>query len=256
MKEHLVSEHDPKFPDSLVPIAQDLRSKTSKLCKACRRILIKPDPRPHSAKFLTKDMAINYLPTLEISHMPENKEKKFVPGILNKMLLTIINPLLESVTITISTQAQTTGRYSHKVTILCPTVKLGPNFEKVDEKSLVKATPSHLYTRKSKYIQTELLERGANVAMSNIHLNISISSNIGDDDKHDKTEEGRVYEEGRNWACIPFEVVPSVVDKTQEDGFLVEIPFFVSISTNRKEENLSVGFWTVGQLGMVYPLKF
>lgn len=231
--------------DQLLPVPQPLRSKYSKKCAACRHTLVKPDPKPSSVRFKIKLMANNYLPHLRLSEFPPKSgyPAEFVPGKVYTLLLTITNPMHVGVKVSLATlsrpslvksekeslltvletgtenKSMLSGNYPHKVTIITPTVDLGPDEELWDEASLIRGVPSMFIKRESTLSKRIEVEGGRRSAK-----NMGYGQTNTGDTKNGKNLGAGVYQQDKNWSSIAIEVVPSSKSK------LLEIPLFVNFS--------------------------
>lgn len=231
--------------DQLLPVPQPLRSKYSKKCAACRHTLVKPDPKPSSVRFKVKLMANNYLPHLRLSEFPPKSgyPAEFVPGKVYTLLLTITNPMHVGVKVSLATlsrpslvksekeslltvletgtenKSMLSGNYPHKITIITPTVDLGPDEELWDEASLIRGVPSMFIKRESTLSKRIEVEGGRRSAK-----NMGYGQTNTGDTKNGKSLGAGVYQQDKNWSSIAIEVVPSSKSK------LLEIPLFVNFS--------------------------
>ncbi|KAK0622353.1 dynactin subunit 4 [Immersiella caudata] len=198
-----------RFASSLRPIPYLLRTKRSKRCPVCRHIISKPEAKVATTRFRIKLVASAYIPTITIR--PLNIPSSSTPGTLpplqpSQFILTFQNPRFETINVTLATPAKTPGRFSSKVTVLCPQFEIDANTDVWDE--ALKDTSD----------KTKLRRRGA----------------AGDDGTH-QAEAGKIWERGRNWVSIVVEVVPAslrldLLEATaKEDEDVLEIPMFVRV---------------------------
>ena len=263
-----MQKHSLRFTSELRPIPDLLRTKRNKRCRTCRHILVKPEPKVQTTRFRIRLLAINYIPTISVvplqpapsTHIPAINQDSLPALKACQFLLTLKNPLFESVKVTLATPPRTPGRYGHKVTILCPEMNIGPNVDKWDEAlgdAKTRRTSRILpgFANKPEYVGGE----GGKVA-----------------------EAGKVWEKGRNWTSVVVEVVCALAgnddippaensggresdDFEQEDEDVVEIPIFVrmewegdmaagdgaaTIKGDVKEKR-ELAFWTVVGIGRV-----
>lgn len=227
-----------------LPVPQPLRSKHTKRCSSCHRVLIKPDSKPSSARFKIKLLAHNYLPNLRLSEFPPKSGYpiEFVPEKVYTLLLTITNPMHVAVKVSLATLSRpsitknsknsmvneslvddnntsiSTGKYPHKVTIITPTVYLGPDEELWDEASLIRGVPS-MFIKRESAVSKRIEVEGSRISAKTIP---ATSDGTNNDDS--KPLGAGVYQQCSNWSCIAIEVVPS------SKASFFEIPLFVNFS--------------------------
>lgn len=257
-------QHPPRFADELRPLRAQLRTKRSKRCRTCRHILVKPEPKVQSVRFRIRLIALNYIPTISLKplHPSPSTELSLInldalPALrASQYLLTLKNPLYETVKITLATPAHTPGRYKHKVTILCPQFNIGPNIDQWDE--VLGEGKSH---RSSKTFSATRIEFA------------------GGDGGGKVAEAGKVWDQERNWTTVVLEVVCAVVGgEGDRDGAVdgdgdgdedvLEIPMFVRVEweaevereegggrgeggNRREREKRELAYWTVVGVGRV-----
>lgn len=236
----------PRFADGLRPLRAQLRTKRSKRCRTCRHILVKPEPKVQSVRFRIRLIALNYIPTITLKplHPSPSTELPLInlntlPALrANQFLLTLKNPLYDTVKVTLATPAHTPGRYSHKVTILCPQFDIGPNVDQWDE--VLGDSKGH---RSSKVFSATRVEYAG-----------------GDNGK--VAEAGKVWDKERNWTTVVVEVVCAAIDgeaDIAEDEDVLEIPMFVRMEweteVEDKEEKRELAYWTVIGVGRVGRLE-
>jgi dynactin-4 len=229
-----------RFTSDLRPIAYLLRTKRSKRCKTCRHILTKPENKVQTTRFRIRLVALNYIPTMTIrplappqlvvgNPVPTSSPFSTTTPLLtpykpSQFLLTLKNPLFDPIKITLATPANTPGRFSSKVTILCPQFDVGANTDVWDE----------------------ALQDGSGGKADGIKRRTVREVGEG----HGAAEAGKVWERGRNWVSVVVEVVPasltgglgkdidalrgaglSIEEEThiREDDDILEIPVFVRI---------------------------
>ena len=216
-------ERRSRFISDLRPVPNLLRTKRNKRCRTCRHILVKPEPKVQTTRFRIRLLAINYVPTITatplqpapLSNLPSIDLKSLPVLKPIQFLLTLKNPLYDSVRVTLATPAQTPGRHGHKVTILCPDFEIGPNIDKWDEalaedrgKRTSRILPGS-FSAKPEYVGGE----GGKVA-----------------------EAGKVWEKGRNWTSVVVEFVCSAIgglgageeeEDEGDDENILETPIFV-----------------------------
>ncbi|KAL8651312.1 MAG: hypothetical protein Q9226_004762 [Calogaya cf. arnoldii] len=239
------------FTSDLRPIPMLLRTKRAKRCRTCRHILVKPEAKIESTRYRIRLLARNYIPTIHIKPLHQSASQTPIdlnnirPCQTSQLLLSLRNPLFDPVTVTLATPNRTPGRWSHKVTILCPQFDIGANADKWDE-----ALSSAKTGRSSTRFGDPRFEY------------------VGQDGK--VAEAGKVWEKGRNWTSVVVEV--GVVDVGgdgdgqewgDEDEDVLEIPVFVrvewevEVEEKGKEggkEKRELAYWVVLGVGRVGKL--
>jgi len=274
--------HSPRFTTDLRPVATLLRTKRSKRCKTCRTLLARPEPKVTSNRYKLRVLALNNIPKVSIRSLTSSvpitasthplvstsslsatstsfNYNKLQPGNTYQFLLTLTNPLFDSIRVTLATPAVTPGRIQTRVTILCPRFEVGANTDVWDEA----LNSSALQKRKS-------LMPGA-------------SLDQGDGLK--QVEAGKIWDKGRNWTSVVVEVVPGILPGTvgylppagdekgkggelEPDEEACEIPIFVrleydaeaagdggerstALKTGEGKERREVAFWSVLGVGRI-----
>ncbi len=246
--------HASMFADDLRPRPPLLRTKRSKRCRACRHLLVKPEQKVQSTRFRIRLVALNYIPTISLkslqpapsTELPLIDLKAIPPLRASQFLLTLKNPLFDTVKVTLATSVQTPGRYSHKVTVLCPEFDIGSNVDQWDE-----ALGDGQNRRSSKLFSISKVEyaggEGGRVA-----------------------EAGKVWEKGRNWTTVVVEVVCAAIAESEElgeDEDVLEIPMFVRMeweadleregkdeAKSEKKEKRELAYWSVVGVGRIGKL--
>ncbi|KAF4469210.1 hypothetical protein FALBO_3908 [Fusarium albosuccineum] len=207
-----------RFQDGLRPIPYLLRTKRSKRCSVCRHIISKPENKVTSTRFKIRLVAKSYIPTITIQplnptagpipttqrpQVPEEPALK--PLNTYQYVLTFKNPLFDGIKVTLATPNSTPGRFSSKVTILCPQFEVDANTDMWDD---------------------ALKDDGRDKRRK-------------DEESSGQPEAGKIFERGRNWVSIILEVVPASLrldaatgDKNDDgplraDEDILEIPMFV-----------------------------
>ena len=249
----------PLFADDLRPMGPLLYTKRSKRCRACRHLLVRPEQKVQSTRYRIRLVALNYIPTMSLKPLHPSPSsghplidfKALSPLRPIQFLLTLRNPLFDTVKITLATPVQTPGRYSHRVTVLCPEFDIGSNIDQWDE-----ALGDERSRRSSKLFSSSKVEyaggEGGRVA-----------------------EAGKVWEKGRNWTSVVVEVVCANIaeqspdDELEEDEDVLEIPIFVRMEweadleregkddegrSGEKREKRELAYWTVVGVGRVGKL--
>jgi dynactin-4 len=210
-----------QFITDLRPVASLLRTKRSKRCRTCRHILSKPESKVQNTRFRIRLVALNYIPSITIKPLkPTTLSPLLVPMNPTQYLLTFRNPLFDSVRVNIATPPKTPGRFSSKVTVLCPQFEVGANTDVWDE--ALREGGSKNGEREKRRTKAEASE-GQNQA-----------------------EAGKIWERGRNWVSVVVEVVPTSLKiegpaflrseelqkddgPLREDEDVLEIPVFVRL---------------------------
>ncbi|KAK3078599.1 hypothetical protein LTS18_007098, partial [Coniosporium uncinatum] len=149
------------------------------------------------------------------------------PGKPTLFLLTLTNPLEESVSVTLATEGMTQGMIKSKITILCPQFEIGANTDVWDEalNPVRDKRRSNMLALGSASASTAGLAAGAGGA--------------GDAAEPKQAEAGKIWDKGRNWTSVIVEVVPGAtltagreVDEQMrreetEGEDVLEIPVFV-----------------------------
>ncbi|KAI5465373.1 dynactin subunit 4 [Mariannaea sp. PMI_226] len=214
-----MEQADPvRFQDQLRPIPYLLRTKRSKRCSVCRHIISKPENKVQSTRFKIRLVAKSYIPNITIrpvnptalpvptTSRPQIQEEALLePHKTYHYILTFKNPLFDNIKVSLATPYTTPGRFSSKVTVLCPQFEVDANTDMWDD-----ALKDDERDRRRKG------EDGSN-----------------------QLEAGKIWERGRNWVSIILEVVPSSLrigdlapdqeDRSplKEDEDILEIPMFV-----------------------------
>lgn len=223
----------------LRPIPCLLRTKRSKRCPICRHIISKPESKISSTRFRIRLVAGSYIPSMTIRPLQTGpsttaaSSSTSAPQLLAPLkpvqyILTFKNPIFETVKVTLATPATTPGRFSSKVTVLCPQFEIDANTDVWDEAL--------------KDGDKDRRRRGDE------------SSGGG----HHQPEAGKIWQRGRNWVSIVVEVVPAslsldalALSKTAEndvdlgplgeDEDILEIPMFVRVEWEADPSNDDVG---------------
>lgn len=241
--------HPPHFINDVRPVAQILRTKRSKRCRTCRHILVKPEPKVTSTRFRIRLVALNYIPTISLKPLQSSGQLVIDLNALpilraSQFLLTLQNPMFDAVKITLATPSHTPGRYSHKVTILCPQFDIGANTDAWDE---------------------ALGGGGAGKRASRMLTSVSKTTDPAASSGEGKVAEaGKVWDKGRNWTTVVVEVVCAGVGQEAEvveDEDVLEIPVFVRMEWEGEaaegegekggRERKELAYWAVVGVGRV-----
>ena len=221
--QRLAQLEPPRFQDELRPTQCILRTKRSKRCTVCRHIISKPENKVGSTRFKIRLVAKSYVPSITIK--PLHPVSAGVPVGLRpypptepplkplqpcQYILTFNNPLFENIKVTLATPNNTPGRFSSKVTLLCPQFEVDANTDMWDDAlrddDRDKKRPG--------------------------------------EDSNGQAAAGKIYARGRNWVSIILEVIPpslrvdqlpastlsgAKTDKEplRDDEDVLEIPMFV-----------------------------
>jgi dynactin 4 len=239
------NNHDARFIDQLWPVASQLRTRRGKRCKECRQFLARPDPKVSNLKYKIRLLALNHIPRLTLKPLhsaiaiqtanplfplrpSEAVQPDLQPLLVQQYILTVRNPIFETVKISLATPAITPGRVQSRVTILCPSFTLGPAGDVWDE-ALSTSTPS----------ATKDAAGGPEAAMA------SLTGRTTEESER-QPEAGKIWDRTRNSTSVIIEVIPgpinppatSIVPKTDEelareeeeegvDPEIVEIPIYL-----------------------------
>lgn len=202
-----------RFQDGLRPIPYTLHTKRSKRCTVCRHIMSKPESKVASTRFKIRLLAKSNIPTISIRSLnptappvPTGNRPQFPeepalqPLKPHHYILTFKNPLFDGIKVTLATPNATPGRFSSKVTILCPQFDIDANLDMWDDA-----------------LKDDIRDKKRTGEENNGQL-----------------EAGKIWERGRNWVSIILEVVPASLrlpegdeNPLKEDEDVLEIPMFV-----------------------------
>ena len=240
--------NNPRFVDELRPVATPLCTKRSRRCRSCRHILVRPEQRVVATRYRIKLAALNYVPSMTIKPLATSNETTIdfaamPPSRPLQLLLTLMNPLFDGVKVTLGTPPQTPGRFSSRVTILCPQFEIGANADVWEEALGDGKRSSRLLGKVGKP------EDGAESKIA---------------------EAGKVWEKGRNWTTVVVEVVCARIEcPTEElgdDEDILEIPIFVrleyeadgtgeagkaGLAQKEKQEKRGLSYWAVIGVGKI-----
>jgi dynactin 4 len=231
--------NNPRFISELRPVPYLLRTKRSKRCRTCRHILSKPEAKVQTTRFRIRLVAGSYIPTMTITPLSSQAQPAGNPTPLltplkpTQVLLTLKNPLFDPVKITLATPSHTAGRFSSKITILCPQFEVGANTDVWDE----------------------ALQDGSEREKRRTTREVG--------EGQGQAEAGKMWEKGRNWVSVVVEVVPAslqverglavlrkgfdgVDDVIEEKGIaededILEIPVFVRVEWETDTANDEAG---------------
>lgn len=232
--------NESKFVDDLWPAATQLRTRRGKRCKTCRQFIARPEPKVGSWRYKIRLLAINHVPRLSTqplhpgaapttnlafqTRLDTTPPEKLRPYETKQYVLTVRNPIFETVKITLATPGTTPGKVASRVTILCPSFTVGPAGDLWDD-----ALSSS---------QTSAPDGGRKAAMASLTGSSEASADR-------QPEAGKIWEKARNSTSVILEVVPgsvkpppSIVPKTaeeladealDEDDDVLEVPVYVRV---------------------------
>ncbi|KAF2721177.1 hypothetical protein K431DRAFT_268948 [Polychaeton citri CBS 116435] len=267
-----------RFIDQLWPVATPLRIRRGKRCSTCRQFLSRPEPKVSSFRYKIRLLAQNHVPRLALKPLSpktqpfENPAFRLKPGkqeeiflqshVTQQYILTVRNPIFETVRISLATPTITPGRIESRVTILCPTFTVGPAGDVWDD-ALAHPTGARFN------------DGGRNAAMASL---------TGLADGGDRQPEaGKVWEKTRSSTSVILEVMPGVpkpvasisthlgagldddAEEANDDSDnVVAIPIFVraewetegqsesgQAGTNGEKEVKELAYWSVLGLGRI-----
>lgn len=256
-----------RFADTLRPLAHVLRTKRSKRCPACRHIISKPEGKL-GTRFKIRLVAGSFLPRVSVRPLPmttmagdasdaalppsPSQTEPLRPLQPVQYLLTFRNPIFAAVRVTLATPAMTPGRFSSKVTLLCPQFSIDANSEVWDDA-----------------LKNDSSQRGS-VAWPAPGVDATTGSRV---------EAGKIWQRGRNWVSVAVEMVPASlrldllkamhpdddVDTSplREDEHVLEIPIFVRLEWEAEaggdvlakdkeaKEKRELAYWCVVGIGRI-----
>lgn len=227
-----------RFTEDLWPAATQLRTRRGKRCKTCRQFIARPEPKVGSWRYKIRLLAMSHVPRLATqplhagaavtrnlafqTRLDVPQTEKLQPHQTKQFILTVRNPIFETVKITLATPAVTPGRVASRVTILCPSFTVGPAGELWDD-----ALSSS---------QASTSDGGRKAAMASLTGSSEASADR-------QPEAGKIWEKTRNSTSVVLEVVPgsvkaapSIVPKSaeelaaeelDEDDDVLEVPVYV-----------------------------
>lgn len=229
------SNYEARATDQLVPTATQLVVRRGKRCRTCRIYLARPDQKG-GFRYKIRLLSANFIPrltmrplnaqpptqTMSFQLRPEPiEETKLMPHQTQQYVLTVRNPIFETVKVTLATRATTPGKIASRVTILCPSFTVGPASDRFED-ALADST-----------IGGDGSRRGA------------LASLTGSADSDRQPEAGKIWERTRNSTSVILEVVPgalkrrasivstseseSVDEELAEDDDILEIPVYVRV---------------------------
>lgn len=255
----------PRFLTDVLPVPTLLRTKRNKRCRTCRHLLVLPDSKVQSTRFRLKQVALNFIPTMTLKHLPlaAGRSREIQLGDLppfepTQFLLTLKNPLYEAIRITLATPPHTPGPHAHRVTILCPQFDVGRNTDLWDDALNGGGSKGDDKERPSAHRSSQQSSK------TKAHESI-----LGSGPEGKVAEAGKVWDQGRNWTSVVLEVVCAVVGggapgHLTEDEDVVEIPVFVRVEwqanllkdeaaqeQEKVRERRELAYWAVIGVGKV-----
>ncbi|KAK4896198.1 hypothetical protein LTR27_005719 [Elasticomyces elasticus] len=241
--------NDAKLVHDLWPVATALRTRKCRRCRACPQYLSYPDPKVkvNNLRYKIRVLALNHIPRLAIRSLQaalplpnpsfalraedlQQLQPDLRPHVTQQYVLTIRNPILEPIKVTLATPSTTPGRVASRVTILCPSFTVGPAGDVWDE-ALSSSTNS-------------MAGGGRQAALSSLTAGESLDR---------QPEAGKTWERTRNSTSVVIEIVPgslssppSIVPKTQaeldaeeldEGDEVLEVPVYVRAEWEVSEDH-------------------
>ncbi|ODV82747.1 hypothetical protein CANARDRAFT_109721 [[Candida] arabinofermentans NRRL YB-2248] len=248
-KSHIGSQN----ANDKLPLSQELSEKRSLRCKACRSVVLMPDSDPLSTRLEIPGAAADQLPSLLVTGYRNQPEPFRLKHPTARLILTLSNPLSESMDIKISTfeQLDSLGKPLKKDTkmeqdltstigvhITCSEIQLGCKLESSSKpENYVKLIPTVKLTSRTKISRIELMRRDPD----NLR-NITWSN---DEHWFDSTDSsGSVLDRGVNWSSVGINLS---VGEGIALGTKINIPLFVGVTTKTS----SYGMWTFLNAGEV-----
>lgn len=258
------ANYDVRFKDELWPAATHLLAKRGKRCRACRQFIVRPEPKASGLRYRIRILAHSNIPRLSLKPLQQKfgtlqnpsfamrseqlyKEPTLKPWIAQHYILTLRNPIFETVKVTLATPATTPGRVASKVTILCPSFTIGAAGDQWDD---ALSTPASLGG-----------DGGRKAAMASL---------TGMPETERQPEAGKVWEQTRNSTSVILEIVPGsldppLVDDQEEtdaetvDDDILEIPVYVRVEWSAdvhgekggEKEPRELGYWCVLGVGRI-----
>ena len=239
-------DHNPRFQDDLRPTPMLMRTKKARRCKACKHILVKPEAKISSTRYRIRLIAGNTLPGITLkplSHFPNSPlqgphsfSSRTLP--LNQplqFLLTLKNPLFEKVNVTLAAPstlpvnssssssalsndqyrnenaAKGRGKFTHNITLLCPTFSVGANTDAWDEA-----------LSKDPVVGTSARDKRASAMLDSAAVAVSLAAGDGGGGNgaggKKIAEAGKIWERGRNWTSVVLETVSRRKEERERRG--------------------------------------
>jgi dynactin-4 len=271
--------YDTRFADELWPSPTPLRTRRAKRCKTCRHIIARPDPKVGSMRYKIRLLALNYIGKLSIRPLqtivpPTNpafrlrgdvhEQELLQPHKTQQYVLTVKNPLFETVKISLASPGTTPGKVASRVTILCPSFTVGPAGDVWDE-ALSASTQN-------------TSDGGRQAAMASLTGSSESSER--------QPEAGKIWQKTRNSTSVVVEITPgslqpppTIVPRTEEeladleleeDDDVLEVPVYIRAEWEteikpgesvqaKKDANVApgekvskeIGYWVVLAVGRI-----
>ncbi|TKA62613.1 hypothetical protein B0A55_11253 [Friedmanniomyces simplex] len=255
------ANNDARTVDELWPVATQLRTRKCRRCRLCPQYLSYPDPKVkvNNIRYKIRVLALNHIPRLSIRPLQaplplpnpafclhaadlQQRQPDLQPHIPQQYVLTIRNPILEPIKITLATPTITPGRVASRVTILCPSFTVGPAGDVWDE-ALSASTTSNSTMNPG--------NGGRQAAMA------SLTGRNAEESLDRQPEAGKVWERTRNSTGVVLEIVPGplrpppgIVPKSakemqdeelEEGDEVLEVPVYVRAEWEVSEDNDDAG---------------
>ena len=223
-------------------MAAPLRTRKGKRCATCRQFIARPDPKSSHMRYKIRLLAMNNIPRVSMKQLhptvppPPNpafrlraedpRPQDLQAHVAQQYVLTIRNPIFDTIKVTLATPAITPGKVASRITILCPSFAVGPAGDVWDE-ALSSNTPSASTSN----------DGGRKAAMA------SLTAKAPEEGGDRQPEAGKIWDRTRNSTSVIVEIVPgplkpppSIVPKTNEelaaealgeDDDVLEVPIFV-----------------------------
>ncbi|KAM9929131.1 hypothetical protein OXX59_001372 [Metschnikowia pulcherrima] len=250
-------------PPKNIPRGNHLSAKLAYSCKSCGTRLASPVPDARSMKYLEKELAMEIIPlvTAKICNDP-NPDTSLSLGTDTSCVLNIVNPMLSSMNITVSTLENIPLGISgtnHSISISLPITSytISPRKEKAN---VLDSIPSVYLTKSTQASRGELLTRTIRRESS----------------RRDTDVDEPIIESGSNWVSLPFELsfletdTQANTSEVQEDlsdndsgsckkagdrPLPLRVPFYITVEsklpsqwTQRNKKGLKFGFWVLSDL--------
>lgn len=243
------------FTSDLWPVATQLRTRRGKRCKTCRQFVARPDTKVSALRYKIRISALNHIPRLLFRplHPPtppipnqafrlraeDPVQADLKVGVKQEYVLTIRNPIFETIRVTLATPGVTPGKVASRVTILCPSFTVGAAGDVWDEALGSSISGSSRHTN----------DGGRQAAMASL----TGKSGTGEEGAEARQPEaGKIWERTRNSTSVIVEIVPgqlqpppSIVPMTEEqaaneeleeDDDVLEVPIFVRADWEAPED--------------------
>lgn len=188
--------------DQLWPAATKLRTRRGKRCRQCRQFVVRPEIKTTTLRYKIRILARNHIPRISVRPLNAVKPAQHPDFVLRtehiplepilepfktyQYVLTLRNPIFETVRITLATPATTNDGLASRATILCPAFSLGPAGDVWDD-ALSNSTT-----------MAGLTDGGRKAAMASL---------TGDVEADRQPEAGKVWEQTRSSTSVILELV-------------------------------------------------